>query len=473
MNPATSTLASRPSAFTGPGPRARRRRHGVAAGTNIPEPSPSRTRAPTNSHRLRCEPEPQHSGRGDGEPEPEQQARVPAVRRSGRDRPGHRARRGSWCPRSGRARRSGGGTRPAARRAGRRSRRTRAPRTCRRVQQLRHALAATRDADPSTDDRTMRSGTVTEMRYGVTMFMTDQTMGPVELAREVEERGLYSLYLPEHTHIPTSRRTPPPTGDAELREEYKRTLDPFVALAMAAAVDRATPGRHRHLPRRATRPDRDRQGDRDARSAVGRPLRARHRLRLERRRDRAPRRHDEATGATSPASTCSRCARCGATTSAEFRRRVRAHRAVVVVAEAGAQPRRAADAHRRRGRAEAVRARRRVRRRVDPDRWPRRPRRAARTCTRRARPIGRDPATLRIVPFGTVPDAGKLEYYASIGIDEIVLRLPGGDADRCSPSSTSTPPSPTLTHPTRPCFVASRSHAQRTADATRGVGGVR
>src|SRR5690242_12973735 len=74
------------------------------------------------------------------------------------------------------------------------------------------------------------------MRFGVTMFMTDTTMGPVELARAVEERGLHSLYVPEHTHIPTSRRTPPPTGDAELRDEYKRTLDPFVALAMAAAA---------------------------------------------------------------------------------------------------------------------------------------------------------------------------------------------------------------------------------------------
>ena len=74
------------------------------------------------------------------------------------------------------------------------------------------------------------------MRYGVTMFMTDQTMSPVDLARAIEERGLHSLYVPEHTHIPTSRLTPPPTGDAELRDEYKRTLDPFVALAMAAAV---------------------------------------------------------------------------------------------------------------------------------------------------------------------------------------------------------------------------------------------
>src|SRR6476660_10365334 len=74
------------------------------------------------------------------------------------------------------------------------------------------------------------------MQYGVTMFMTDQTMPPVELARAIEERGLHSLYVPEHTHIPTSRMTAPPTGDAELRDEYKRTLDPLVALAMCAAA---------------------------------------------------------------------------------------------------------------------------------------------------------------------------------------------------------------------------------------------
>jgi hypothetical protein len=40
---------------------------------------------------------------------------------------------------------------------------------------------------------------------------------------------------------------------------------------------------------------------------------------------------------------------------------------------------------------------------------------------------------LRIVPFGTVPDPGKVEYYASIGIDEVVLRLPGGTRDRILP----------------------------------------
>jgi len=74
------------------------------------------------------------------------------------------------------------------------------------------------------------------MHLGVTIFATDRSMSPVELAREAEARGFHSLYVPEHTHIPVSRRTPPPTGDAVLAEEYKRTLDPWIALAAAAGV---------------------------------------------------------------------------------------------------------------------------------------------------------------------------------------------------------------------------------------------
>ena len=74
------------------------------------------------------------------------------------------------------------------------------------------------------------------MNIGVTMFATDRAIPPTDLAAALEERGFHSLYLPEHTHIPTSRRTPPPTGDAELPDEYRRTLDPFVALGAAAAV---------------------------------------------------------------------------------------------------------------------------------------------------------------------------------------------------------------------------------------------
>lgn len=74
------------------------------------------------------------------------------------------------------------------------------------------------------------------MRFGITMFATDRSIPVAELATQAEVRGFGSLWLPEHTHIPVSRRTAPPTGDAELAEEYRRTLDPLVALASAAAV---------------------------------------------------------------------------------------------------------------------------------------------------------------------------------------------------------------------------------------------
>jgi probable F420-dependent oxidoreductase len=68
------------------------------------------------------------------------------------------------------------------------------------------------------------------------MFGTDLTVGPADLARAAEERGFTSLYLPEHTHIPVSRRTPPPTGEDVLDAGYARILDPWVALGTAASV---------------------------------------------------------------------------------------------------------------------------------------------------------------------------------------------------------------------------------------------
>ncbi|HLG00599.1 MAG TPA: LLM class F420-dependent oxidoreductase [Acidimicrobiia bacterium] len=74
------------------------------------------------------------------------------------------------------------------------------------------------------------------MRFGITMFATDVSMRPDQLAIAVEDRGFDAFYVPEHTHIPSSRRTPAPTGDADLPEEYRRTLDVFVALAWAAAA---------------------------------------------------------------------------------------------------------------------------------------------------------------------------------------------------------------------------------------------
>ncbi|MEM7022924.1 MAG: LLM class F420-dependent oxidoreductase [Pseudomonadota bacterium] len=73
------------------------------------------------------------------------------------------------------------------------------------------------------------------MHIGFFIFATDFSISIVELAKELEERGFESLFVPEHTHIPTSRRSPWP-GGAELPREYSHTLDPFVGLAAAAAV---------------------------------------------------------------------------------------------------------------------------------------------------------------------------------------------------------------------------------------------
>ncbi|MGO8869057.1 MAG: LLM class F420-dependent oxidoreductase [Alphaproteobacteria bacterium] len=75
------------------------------------------------------------------------------------------------------------------------------------------------------------------MRVGVVYFPTDYGIDVRELAQALEARGYESLFFPEHTHIPTSRRTPLPSG-GELPERYKHSHDPFVALSFAAAATR-------------------------------------------------------------------------------------------------------------------------------------------------------------------------------------------------------------------------------------------
>jgi probable F420-dependent oxidoreductase len=73
------------------------------------------------------------------------------------------------------------------------------------------------------------------MRIGVFYFPVDYGIDISELARALEERGFDSLYVPEHTHIPLSRKTPFP-GGGELPKRYSHTHDPFVALSFAAAA---------------------------------------------------------------------------------------------------------------------------------------------------------------------------------------------------------------------------------------------
>jgi probable F420-dependent oxidoreductase len=73
------------------------------------------------------------------------------------------------------------------------------------------------------------------MHCGVTMFPTDYSIQPHDLAVEAEARGFESMWLPEHSHIPTSRKSPWP-GGGELPKYYYDSYDPFVSLAAAAAV---------------------------------------------------------------------------------------------------------------------------------------------------------------------------------------------------------------------------------------------
>jgi len=268
------------------------------------------------------------------------------------------------------------------------------------------------------------------MKYGVTIFMTDLTIGPVEVAREAEARGFTSLYVPEHTHIPTTRKTPPPTGGAELAEEYKRTLDPFVALSMAAAATeqlRVGTGiclvaqRDPIVTAKAVASLDWASGGRFV-FGIGfgwnEDELADHGVAMKERRDvvrervlamKAMWRDDVASYDGSyvhiPPTWC-------------WPKPAQADGPPVLI---GGAPGPKLFAHV----AEYA------------DGWiP-----IGGAGVKAALPAlhaecearGRDPQTLRLVPFGTVPDPGKLEYYASIGVTEVVLRLPGGGAERVLP----------------------------------------
>ena len=73
--------------------------------------------------------------------------------------------------------------------------------------------------------------------FGVHLYPTDYSMDPVQVVKAAEERGLDSVTYPEHTHIPTSRKTPFPS-EGELPKYYAELLDPFIVLAAAASVTR-------------------------------------------------------------------------------------------------------------------------------------------------------------------------------------------------------------------------------------------
>ena len=75
------------------------------------------------------------------------------------------------------------------------------------------------------------------MHIGAAMFFTDYSMTPAELATALEERGFESVWAPEHSHIPLTRKSEWP-GGGELPKKYYDAMDPFVTLTAAAAVAR-------------------------------------------------------------------------------------------------------------------------------------------------------------------------------------------------------------------------------------------
>jgi probable F420-dependent oxidoreductase len=268
------------------------------------------------------------------------------------------------------------------------------------------------------------------LQLGVTIFATDRSMSPALVAREAEARGFHSLYVPEHTHIPLSRRTPPPTGDAVLAEEYKRTLDPWVALGAAASVTRsirlgtgiALVAQHDAIALAKQIATLDVLSNGRAVVGVGygwnEDEMESHGVDPRRRRARVREvmLAMETLWRDDVASYDGEWVRFAA--SWQWPKPVQRPRPPVLV---GGTPGPTLFAHV----AEWA------------DGWiP-----IGGAGVRKALPLlraafeerGRDPSTLRIVPMGVLPSREKLDYYESIGVTEAVLRLPSAPRDEVMP----------------------------------------
>src|SRR5438309_7108066 len=73
------------------------------------------------------------------------------------------------------------------------------------------------------------------MEFGASIFFTDYSITPAELAVALEERGFDSVWAAEHSHIPVPRKTPPPGGGA-WHKRYYAVMDPFVTLTAAGCA---------------------------------------------------------------------------------------------------------------------------------------------------------------------------------------------------------------------------------------------
>jgi alkanesulfonate monooxygenase SsuD/methylene tetrahydromethanopterin reductase-like flavin-dependent oxidoreductase (luciferase family) len=240
------------------------------------------------------------------------------------------------------------------------------------------------------------------MQIGVTSFLTDLAMAPGAFAVAAEERGYHSLYLPEHTHLPVGS-APPSLVEGVHLDDYRRSLDPFTALAAASSLTERTLD---HL-----------SGGRfvlgmgygwNAREAADHGVAFADRRAVAREKVLCM----QALWDEDEAAFDGRFVTLGpslAWPKPVQRPRVRTligggpgPKLFAAVAEYadGWMPIGGA------GMAEAL-----------PE------------LRRAFEAAGRDPATVEVVAFGTIPTEGKLEHYASLGVTEVVVRVPSGPDD--------------------------------------------
>ncbi len=268
------------------------------------------------------------------------------------------------------------------------------------------------------------------MKIGLTLFATDLSVSPAALAPEAEARGFHSLYIAEHTHIPTSRRTPPPTGDAELPEEYRRTLDPYVALAAAAAVTSrirlgtgiALVAQHDTIALAKQIATLDRESDGRFVLGIGygwnREEMESHGIDVKRRRALVREKMLAMQALWSREVAEYRGEFVRFEPSWQWPKPVQQPRPRVLIG-GGAGPTLFAHV------AEYADGWMPIGGAGLRDALP-----ALRAAFEEA---GRDPDALHVVPMGVLPDRGKLDYYASIGVSEAVLRLPSAPRDEVLP----------------------------------------
>ena len=261
------------------------------------------------------------------------------------------------------------------------------------------------------------------MHLGITAALTDLDLAPAAVAVAAEERGFDSFWLPEHTHLPVREDTPPALVEGVRLDDYKRCLDPLVALAMAAAVtERIGLGTGillvaQHDPivlaKQVATLDHLSGGRFSLGVGVGwnRAEAEDHGVDFGRRYEVAGEHLDamEAIWSSDQAEFHGEFVDFDPTWS--WPKPVQQPRVRTLVGGGATETVFAAVAERAdgwipiggRGLAEALP---RLRARVEA--------------------AGRDPGAISVIPFGTIADQGKLEHYASLGVDEVVLRIRAG-----------------------------------------------